>query len=244
MTYWLRIAQVQGCSKCVVNMYWYHLLLIIESIFLSGKLQRQQCSFYWGSGLRKRRNVKLLCTCALNFALGPHKRLLGALSCCSVAPVCQYIGTCKCAQEKEQCTPFCTVMHEATTSGSRHTHKHMHQVTWHTVARSAYAPGWAGHCCMYTPDLLSRCTSVIHTSHITARSRISPPSHVSLAALLEKRKEKKKNVRNHFFVTHLSERCESSSDSLNVHCDLLPFFFPGLWRRQVTKGMRRNVWNK
>lgn len=185
----------------------------------------------------------------MNFALGPDEKLWESLSCCGISPVYQRMSVFR--RERTTYAFFSTVMHEVTTSGSRHTH----QVTWHTVARSVYAPGWASHCCMYTPDLLSRCTSVIHTSHITAPchprslcpSRTSLPSHQSICVAafstsLKKQKNKTKDG-NLFLLTHPSH-IVWSFHWLTALWQLRPFVFPRLWRRLETKGMRRKARNE
>ena len=63
-----------------------------------------------------------------------------------------------------------------------HAWRHDFRVTPHTptdthrLALNTHAPGWAGHWCMCTPDMLPTCTSVTCTHHgaVSARTRLLP----------------------------------------------------------------------
>lgn len=77
-------------------------------------------------------------------------------------------------RKRERCMPFFPVMHEGMTSGLHHTHT---PTDTHIFAQNMHAPGWAGHWCMYTPDMLSTCTSVTYAHHSTLSP---PPAHLLL----------------------------------------------------------------
>lgn len=81
----------------------------------------------------------------------------GMLFHLNTAPVC----VCVCIAALCFSFTIIHVMHEGMTPGLRHT-------------VNMYAPGWAGHWGVYTPDILATCTSVTDAHH-----SILSPSHIS-----------------------------------------------------------------
>lgn len=146
-------------------------------------------------------------------------------------------------------------MREATTSGSRHTHTHTHIPSDLTYSCPQRVCTWLSWSLLHVHPwpAFYRCTSVVHTSHFTAPchpcspcpSCLSPLPHMSTCiATFSAFVFRKKKLQKSFSWNSSVWWRESSTHSPNVHCDSChPFFFPSLWRWQVTTEIRWNIRN-
>lgn len=93
---------------------------------------------------------------------------------------------------------------------------------WQTVTPNMHAPGWAGHWSIYTPDMLSTCTSVIRTSNTSqdlVRSPASSP-HVRPTPMLQRTHAASSAVgwKNVQWDDHMATRREMFFSKSFVNC--------------------------